>query len=310
MKLKDNGIHSVEDWFRIAPPEDGIKQWKDGRSAKELARYLTSALPGLPKKMEAALLPFASKAAIFDWCAEYQTELPGKGHPRQHDAALWNRDLFVGIEAKADEPFGNSYVSESYLAKDCSKNKKMRINTLCSMLWGMGDDPSQRTDIRYQLLTASTACLWEASRRGLKRALLLILVFKHEGCYQQENIDRNNADLAAFLKSCHAVSEYQYHRLQTGFGEKHGIDLYVKKLELERNIRWTHEEKKTVVETFLENYLEGRQTNEKDPSFFRPLAEKLRDKLPRHSVEAIEKKLRKVPDLTLMEIAGEHYRRL
>ena len=31
-------IRSVEDWFRFAPPKRGAEQWRDGRSAKELAR--------------------------------------------------------------------------------------------------------------------------------------------------------------------------------------------------------------------------------------------------------------------------------
>ena len=30
-------ISSLDDWFRLAPPEKGAVQWKDGRSAKELA---------------------------------------------------------------------------------------------------------------------------------------------------------------------------------------------------------------------------------------------------------------------------------
>jgi hypothetical protein len=31
-------IHSVDDWFRLAPSKKGIKQWKDGRNAKELVK--------------------------------------------------------------------------------------------------------------------------------------------------------------------------------------------------------------------------------------------------------------------------------
>ena len=31
-------IQSVDDWFRFAPPKRGAEQWRDGRSAKELAR--------------------------------------------------------------------------------------------------------------------------------------------------------------------------------------------------------------------------------------------------------------------------------
>lgn len=232
MKLNCNKIIDLESWFGIAPPEGGKKQWKDGRSAKELARYLTAALPQLPKEIETALFPFSPLNTTFNWDAEYKTELPGKGHPRQHDAALWNDDLFVGIEAKADETFGESFVSESYLAKNCSENKKRRIKSLCSMLWGKEDDPIRHTDIRYQLLAASTACLLEAFRRRLKKAMLLILVFKKDGYYEQENINKNNADLDAFLRACDAVPKENGYLLQTTYGKNNGINLFVQKIEI------------------------------------------------------------------------------
>ena len=40
MQIIKNGhnIHSVDDWLRFAPPEKGESHWKDGRSAKELAK--------------------------------------------------------------------------------------------------------------------------------------------------------------------------------------------------------------------------------------------------------------------------------
>ena len=34
----DSEIRSVDDWFLCAPPKEGEKHWKDGRSAKELAK--------------------------------------------------------------------------------------------------------------------------------------------------------------------------------------------------------------------------------------------------------------------------------
>lgn len=35
-----NEIRSVDDWFKVAPPKGKDKQWKDGYSAKELAKYI------------------------------------------------------------------------------------------------------------------------------------------------------------------------------------------------------------------------------------------------------------------------------
>ncbi|MCK4311925.1 MAG: hypothetical protein KAW88_04245 [Candidatus Cloacimonetes bacterium] len=33
-------INNIDDWKKLCPPEGGDKQWKDGRSAKELAKEL------------------------------------------------------------------------------------------------------------------------------------------------------------------------------------------------------------------------------------------------------------------------------
>ena len=44
MKLqisKTNIITTVEQWQQFAPPKDKIKHWKDGRSAKSLAQFMT-----------------------------------------------------------------------------------------------------------------------------------------------------------------------------------------------------------------------------------------------------------------------------
>ena len=40
MRIHKSGheILSVEDWFKYAPPKKGELQWKDKRSAKELAQ--------------------------------------------------------------------------------------------------------------------------------------------------------------------------------------------------------------------------------------------------------------------------------
>ena len=72
MKLNKhlNGIYDVESWFKISPPKKGAKQWADGRSAKELAKYMTANLPIVPKEIEDALKGVGSTDAIFDWDAE------------------------------------------------------------------------------------------------------------------------------------------------------------------------------------------------------------------------------------------------
>ena len=45
MKIKisknNNIITTVEEWYQFAPPKAKGKHWKDGRSAKSLAQFMT-----------------------------------------------------------------------------------------------------------------------------------------------------------------------------------------------------------------------------------------------------------------------------
>ena len=53
----------------------GKKQWRDGRSAKELARYIMSAYPDVPMEIEVGLSNLVSPDSAFTWAAEYVTDL-------------------------------------------------------------------------------------------------------------------------------------------------------------------------------------------------------------------------------------------
>ena len=93
MKLRDNGITNVETWEIKAPPMGKSRQWVDGRSAKELARYMTKNYPQLPIEIENILKEFVRDDSEFDWAAEYVTRFEpfglGRGEGRNHDAFLY-----------------------------------------------------------------------------------------------------------------------------------------------------------------------------------------------------------------------------
>jgi hypothetical protein len=209
----------------------GDAQWADGRSAMELARYMTAHLPRVPYEMECALSTLVPQDAEFDWDAEYVTALPGAGQGRNHDAVLRNQQIFVGIEGKADESFGNGFVHSEYIHG--SENKKRRITVLSDMIWG--DSPELHGDIRYQLLTAAAAILLEANRpdRKVSQALFLVIVFKKPGKVSPERLEANRADLMSFLKSTNAVLQGNLYRIPTKYGAENGIDLYLKKIEID-----------------------------------------------------------------------------
>ena len=194
MKLRDNGITNVETWEIKAPPMGKGRQWVDGRSAKELARYMTKNYPQLPTEIESILKEFVRDDSEFDWAAEYVTRFEpfglGRGEGRNHDAFLYNDELVIGIEGKADEPLGSQLIGEAL--KDATPNKAQRINGMIQMLFG--DAPEAHKDIRYQLVTAATATLLEATKKNVKKALLLVIVFNSSKC-SEEKLERNNKDI-------------------------------------------------------------------------------------------------------------------
>ena len=54
-------IRSLEEWFQYAPPAKGDKHWKDGRSAKELAKaWISHNGPMMPVDLSDLLLSQAS----------------------------------------------------------------------------------------------------------------------------------------------------------------------------------------------------------------------------------------------------------
>lgn len=243
MKLNKNmvtrEINSLDSWLALAPPMGGQNQWKDGRSAKELARYITGSLPHMPKEIEQLLSNFSAPDAAFDWSAEYVTKFSecgyGRGMGRNHDAVIYNGEVFMGIEAKADEPFGDKTIKDEM--KNASDNKMLRIRKLVELVFG--DKPENHLDLRYQLLTACGGVLLEAKERKIKNAVLLVLVFLKAGTdadgntyYTEDNRQRNHHDWQSFLKQTNAkITPQGYFKVPTQ-GECSKINLYVQKLEI------------------------------------------------------------------------------
>lgn len=119
-------ILSIEDWTR---PKQAY-QWKDGRSAKELAKAWRpgDSGPSCPQALRALLdsHPLTRYARLIEGRPEHVTPLPERGGGRNHD--LWIRaevddaPLTICIEAKADEPFGEP-IGE-YLQRSRAKNPR------------------------------------------------------------------------------------------------------------------------------------------------------------------------------------------
>lgn len=233
----ENEIKDLDTWKLFAPPMGADKQWKDGRSAKELARYITNSLPNLPKELGEAISPIV-REQVFYWSAEYVTDFAkydcGIGNGRNHDMAMWNGEIFIGIEAKADESLGNNNLGYEY--QQGSGNKKHRIEKLTQIVFGT-NDIKKFSNIQYQLLTATSAILLEARERKLKKAMLIVIVFKKEGVddrgkpyYSSQKISNNEKAISQFLETI-GYTQKSMNQLQT-HGAYADIELFYKKIEI------------------------------------------------------------------------------
>lgn len=208
-------INSVEQWFAVAPPKDPEKQWKNGRSAKELARFATD--PSFKEFIKKILKDAGIKEQDFLCVPEAETwfELQGsedidlgKNGPRNHDLLMIGKTCVIGVEAKVSEGFGNNTVQQEWQkAKTANKHEK-RIPGLIRFLSNNAfsdytTTPDSIKELQYQLLTATVGTVLEAKRQKKKEAIVLVLVFTgnvdKEDNYE-ENCKNNEKAYDAFKK--------------------------------------------------------------------------------------------------------------
>ena len=86
-----DAITTIEEWFEKAPPARGEKHWKDGRSAKELARrWLRGRLPAeIQELLEShpATAGFVADYAV----PETRTHFDEFSGPRCHDLIVMGK---------------------------------------------------------------------------------------------------------------------------------------------------------------------------------------------------------------------------
>ena len=227
MKIKisknNNIITTVEEWYQFAPPKAKGKHWKDGRSAKSLAQFMTD--KNQVKKLEDILVELKyGTNGVISCTPEANTVLPCKGNGRNHDLLMIGEDFVVGIEAKVSEPFGEEISTELIEASD---NKKNRIDTLANKLFGCKiNEVKDGLELRYQLLTGVYGTLREAENNQKSKALFLVVVFTDGLTSEDENaVNRNNDDFKNFCQQIGLSAE-------GGTICKSNVDLTIMKVEI------------------------------------------------------------------------------
>jgi len=180
-------INNVEEWEIKAPPAHEC-HWKDGRSAKELAKYWINSQPSVPKQIDTLLQSNSLTAGfrLHSAVAEKKTSFDDfRGGVRNHDLLLsgktTNANIVVGIEAKVDEPFGDTIVAQQLeiVKTKPASNTTKRVNILSQAFWGKEPD-EQTKNLRYQLLTSLAGTIAEAKEQNATTAILLVHEFYNE----------------------------------------------------------------------------------------------------------------------------------
>lgn len=229
IKKNEEIINFQEEWYKKAKPMKD-NQWKCGRSAMELANYILSGSGYLPKEIEDVLIKIGCKNDnVFKGEPEKITSLVGQGTGRHHDLFLeQSGEIVVGIEAKSDESLGK-LISKELEYKNISDNKIKRINTLYKNIYGC--NPYNGVDIKYQLLTGASATLLEAERKGISKALFLIITLKKEGSYKEKKFNENINDINVFINSLERYKSEDFYK----FDAYPNVNLYIDHIEIDIN---------------------------------------------------------------------------
>lgn len=193
------------------------KQWKEGRSACALAHFMCD------NDGEQQLIEYVNKVLSslndsidqFDQGAiEYENKFDGyRGNGRIQDLAIWGRTkhgkkVYVAVEAKVDESFGNTISEElkdatKYSIDHPSTNRINRINDLCETYL----NSNNHNELRYQLLYYLAGTISEPQQDIY---IMLVIVFKEKDKYDEQKVENNKQDFDNFMKHVGVKTDYGY----------------------------------------------------------------------------------------------------
>jgi len=195
-------IKTMEDWSTILRE----KHWKEGRSAYSIADYVINH-NGL-EKIKTRIEEITGEDINFNKAIpEFEIKFDQYRPGRVHDLGIFgdNPSIFVGVESKVDESFGQT-ISDGYLDALSKKigggrtNKPARIEALLKKQFRKPD--RSLFSLRYQLLYAVAGTI----SAKMKTSVLYVIVFKTDLYDDLKGID-NYRDYINFLQAVKAVEQ-------------------------------------------------------------------------------------------------------
>ena len=179
MRIVDSRGQEIPDleqwWTRVFEGTSKARHWKKGRSAHSLADFIMNrnGAAHLEARISSVLSRQATlEHAIPEFLARFDSY---PGNPSNLDLGITGRvgrpahqqTLFVGLEAKVDEPFGSNTVGSRYSSAmrirraGRNTNAPERVRNLLSEYFSVRDAPdsSRFADVRYQLLTGTAGAV-------------------------------------------------------------------------------------------------------------------------------------------------------
>jgi hypothetical protein len=204
MRIEDkNGaeIVDIEGWAKLYDNPEQRHHWKEHRSAYSAADFILNQ-EGAEAIRSRVASTIGKDIRLDRIVPEYEVRFDEFGKGRMHDLGIFGKadsgeSLFIGVEAKVDESFGDS-VRDAYLKAKArqitgaSTNAPERIEGLLGMHFSTGD--ASMFDIRYQLLYATAGTV--AVKKDI--SVLYVIVFK-TSLYDEARGDQNYQDYIQFM---------------------------------------------------------------------------------------------------------------
>lgn len=214
---KKNPIRNLEDWSKL----HSEKHWKVGNSAYELAKFILEGsgieyISGIINKM------LDKEVRLEKATPEYNVNPDNWGSGRKHDLAILGKlsegnttkDVFIGIEAKVNESFGQT-IGQTYMNSVINQingknsNIPKRIPELLKCTFTTIN--SEHLNLRYQLLYSLAGTI----NKNADIHIFMVLSFKPK-IKDERKIDNNLQDFEKFMKAMNAeiktIGEKRYYK--------------------------------------------------------------------------------------------------
>ena len=199
-----NDLATMEDWD--ARVRGG--RFREGRSAYSLADFILNRNGAAI--LEERISAVCAESVILERATpEFRASFDSYRGPSNPDLGIFGTvgsksSLFVGLEAKVDEPFGGKTVGEKYQCAIREKSSKprsrayARVENLLSSYFAESADPgvSRFSDVGYQLLTGTAGTV----ARQKDRSIFYIMVFKTSE-YDERKGQVNRQDYEKFIEA-------------------------------------------------------------------------------------------------------------